>query len=220
LINNTEYDLFVTGDNADNARLFCEAALSRKPTGNYVILAGDRFDRNGFELKQHIDSILKPHVDAGRINILYETHIERWSHKQSVFEFEQVVSSYGTNIDAIISCNDEMGRGSLDVLRKYGAGEGIVITGQDATLSFVKGVYNGELTMTIYHPHKALGHQTAELVSQLLSGKKARNIANSETINGAAAIPTFKIKSVAVTRENLEEVLIKSGEFTLDQLKK
>lgn len=219
LINNTEFDLFVTGDNADNARLFCEAALTRKPKGNYVVFAGDRFDRNGFELKQYIDSILKPHVDAGRINILYESHIERWNKEIASFELDQVVSAHGTNIDAVIACNDAMGIGALEVFKKYGVAPGdVVITGQDATLPFVKGIYNGDLTMTIYHPHKILGTQTAELVSQILSGKKINDIANAKTFNGAAGIPTYKIKSVAVTRENLDEVLIKSGQFTLNQL--
>src|SRR5690606_22694299 len=63
LINNSDFDLFVTGDNKDNARLFVEMALQHKPSGNYVVLAGDRFDRNGFELKQHIDSLLQPHIE-------------------------------------------------------------------------------------------------------------------------------------------------------------
>jgi len=218
LINNTDFDLFVTGDNEDIARLLCQAALTRKPTGNYVVLAGDRFDRNGFELKQHIDSILKPHVDAGRINILYESYIERWNREIASFEMEQVVSAHGTNIDAVIACNDDMGIGAFQVLEKYNTAQGVVITGQDASLNFVRGVYNGDLTMTIYHPHNTLGYQIAESISLLLAGKNTSDIANAETFNGSATIPTFKIKSVAVTRENLDEVLIKSGQFTVNQL--
>lgn len=59
LINNVDYDFYFTGNNEDIARIFCETALSLKPHGNYVILAGDRFDRNGVELKEAIDSLLK-----------------------------------------------------------------------------------------------------------------------------------------------------------------
>ncbi len=220
LINNARYDLFVTGDNEDNAKLFCNAALTRKPVGNYVVFAGDRFDRNGFELKQHIDSILKPHVDAGRVKILYETYIEGWNRQRASFEMEQVVSAYGTNIDAVISCNDPMGLGAYDVLKKYNAEKGVVITGQDATLAFVKGVYNGDLTMTIYHPHKTLGYKTAELIASILNGEKWQGSGVSKTFNGTEYIPTYKIKSVAVTRENLEEVLIKSGQYSLEEIKK
>lgn len=218
LINNTDYDLFVTGDNEDNARLFCEAALSRKPVGNYVVFAGDRFDRNGLELKQYIDSILKIKVDEGSINILYETYVEGWNRERASFEMEQIINTYGTKIDAVIACNDPMGLGTLDVLKKYNAAEGVVITGQDATLSFVQGVYRGDLTMTIFHPHRTLGYQTAELVSQILSGKKSLDVSNATTFNGVADIPTYKIKSLAVTRDNLEEVLVKSGEYSLSEV--
>ena len=42
LINNTDYDLFVTGDNADIAKLFTDVALSRRPRRNYVIFDGER----------------------------------------------------------------------------------------------------------------------------------------------------------------------------------
>ena len=218
LINNVDYDLFVTGDNEDNARLFCEAALSRKPSGNYVIFGGDRFDRNGLELKQYIDQILKPHIEAGRINVIYETFVEGWNRERAAFEMEQVIQSHGTAIDAVIACNDPMGQGAYDALNKYNAAKGVAITGQDATLSYVQQMYNGNLTMTIFHPHNTLGYQTAELVAEILKGKNGKDMANATTFNGAASIPTFKIKSMAVTRENLEEVLVKSGEYTMEQV--
>lgn len=218
LINNVGFDLFVTGDNEDNARLFCDAALSRKPTGNYVILAGDRFDRNGIELKQNIDSILKPHIDNGQINLIYESYVEGWDRKRAAFELEQVIQSHGTNIDAVISCSDPMGIGVLGVLKKYEASNGVVITGQDGTLPFVQGIYNGDLTMTIYHPHKTLGYETAELILKILSGSNTGDLANAETYNGIEQIATYKIKSMAVTIDNLEEVLVKSGEYTMLQV--
>lgn len=218
LINNVDYELFVTGDNEDNAHLFCQAALSRKPTGNYVVLAGDRFDRNGLELKQHIDKILKPHIDAGRIKVIYETFVEGWNRERAAFEMEQIVQAHGTAIDAVIACNDPMGLGAYDVLKKYNAADGVVITGQDATLSYVQEVYNGHVTMTIFHPHRTLGYQTAELAAEILKGKSGKEMANATTFNGAATISTYKIKSVVVTRENLEEVLVKGGEYTLGQI--
>jgi D-xylose transport system substrate-binding protein len=219
LINNVDYDLFLTGDNEDNARLFCEAALSRKPSGNYVILGGDRFDRNGFELMQHINVILEPHIKSGKINMLYSTYIEGWSRERAYFELEQVINSFGTDIDAVIACSDPMGMGAYEVLAKYGAPEGIVITGQDATLGAVRSVNQGEMTMTIYHPHQILGNQTAELVYELLSGKRGSEIANSETFNGIASIPTFKIRSIAITSDNMEKELITTGQYTWQQIR-
>jgi len=218
LINNAEYDLFVTGNNKDNARLFCEAAFSQRPTGNYVVFGGDRFDRNGLELKQHIDSILKPHIESGKINLLYETFIEGWSRERAAFELQQVIDAYGTEIDVVISCNDPMGLGVNDVLSKYGKVGEVIVTGQDATLEAVQAIYNGDMYMTIYHPHKTLGYKTAELIVEMLDGKRARQLSNAFTFNGLKDIPTYQVNSIAVTKENLKEVLIDGGEFTLNEI--
>lgn len=219
LINNADFDLFVTGDNEDNARLFCEAALKNKPTGNYVVFAGDRFDKNGFELKMYIDSILKPHIESGSINLLYETFIEGWNRERAAFELQQVVDTYGTDIDVVIACNDPMGLGALAVMKNYDAHGGVIITGQDATLEAVRSIYRGEMYMTIYHPHKVLGYKTGELVDALLRGESAASLATAATFNGTADIHTVQIPSVMVTKDNLEEVLILSGEYAWEAIR-
>jgi D-xylose transport system substrate-binding protein len=219
LINNADFDLFVTGDNEDNARLFCQAALQNKPTGNYVVFAGDRFDKNGFELKLHIDSLLKPHIESGRINLLYESYIEGWNLERAEFEMQQVVDTYGTDIDAIIACNDPMGLGALAVMKKYDAHGGVIVTGQDATLEAVQSIYKGEMYMTIYHPHRVLGYKTGELVDALLRGESSGSLATAATFNGTSDIHTVNIPSIMVTRENLEEILIQSGEYAWEDIR-
>lgn len=213
LINNADFDLYVTGDNRDNARLFCETALEHKPSGNYVVFAGDRFDRNGMELKQHIDSLLKPHIASGNVNLLYETHMEGWNRERAAFEMQQVIDAYGTDIDVVIACNDPMGMGALEVLKQYDAHHGVIITGQDALQEAVQSIYQGEMFMTIYHPHQILGVKTAELVDALLKGERPSGLTAVTTFNGAANIATVNIPSVKVTKENIEEVLIQSGEY-------
>ena len=218
LINNAEYDLFITGNNQDNARLFCEAALSQRPTGNYVVFGGDRFDRNGLELKQHIDSILKPHVESGKINLVYETFIEGWNQVRTEFEFQQIVDAYGLDIDVVIACSDPLGLGVRNVLGKYGKLGDVIITGQDAMLESVKAVNKGEMYMTIYHPHKTLGYKTADLIVEMLDGKRSQHLSNAFTFNGEVDIPTFQVNSIAVTKKNLKEVLIDGGEFTLNEI--
>ncbi len=219
LINNADFDLFVTGDNRDNARLFCETALQRKPSGNYVVLAGDRFDRNGFELKHYIDSLLQPHIASGMVNLLYETHIEGWDRDRAQFEMQQVVDAFGVVIDVVIACNDGMGLGALEVLKKYDAHRGVIITGQDGSQEAVRSIHRGEMYMTIFHPHRELGHRTGELVDALLRGERSNNLATTSTFNGSSNIKTVNIPSVMVTKDNIEEVLIQSGEYTWEDIR-
>lgn len=219
LINNVEYDLFVTGNNADIARLFVEAAISRAPRGNYLVFAGDRFDRNGFEVKHHIDSLLAPHISAGRINLIYSSYVEGWSGDRAKFKLQQIIEAHGTDIDAIIACNDPMSLGSVEVLKNHGLAAGqVVITGQDAILETVRSIYRGEQTMTVYHPHRALGHKVADLVHQMFDGRDATDLAGSSTFNGLTSIPTYQALSMAITRENLQE-LVDLGEYTWEEIR-
>lgn len=218
LISNVDYDLFFTGHNSDNGRIFCEKALLDHPKGNYVILAGDRFDRNGVEQKNAIDSILKPHVDNGDIKIVYESNIENWFKENAAFELEQVLHSYGHDIDVVIAGSDPMAQGVIGVLSKYGLNGKVFVTGQDAELPAVRSIYKGDQHVTIYHPHKTLGIKAAELAFEILKGKKAKELANSTTYNGFAKIPTYQMKSVAITKENIEKELISTGEYSWAQI--
>lgn len=219
LINNADYDLFMTGNNEHLAELFCTTALDAKPRGNYVILGGDRFDRNGFELMQYIESTLAPHIASGAINLLYQTYIEGWSGERSAFELQQVMDAYGTDIDAVLTCSDIMGVSAVEVLRKYGLEGKVVVTGQDADLDAVQSVQRGEMTMTVYHPHKELGYKTAELVDEMLNGKDVSALATSVTNNGFAEIATYKMPSQLVTQETIEQVLIESGKYQWSQIR-
>lgn len=214
LINNVDFDFFVAGDNEGFARKFYEAAISHSPTGNWVILGGDRFDRNGFEIMQNIQALLQPHIASGRINLLYSTYIEGWNRQRASHEMQQVIDAHGTDIDVIIAFNDVMGLGAIDVLKQHDAHHDVLVTGQGANSEAVRSVYQGELFMTIYHPHRELGRRTAEMVNAILNGEDIDNLSTSYTFNGMTEIATVRFPSIMVTRENLEEVLINTGEFT------
>ncbi|ASB50101.1 sugar ABC transporter substrate-binding protein [Alkalitalea saponilacus] len=219
LINNSDYDLFITGNNQQIAQIFCDAALRLKPSGNYVVLGGDRFDRNGLELKQHIDSILAPHIESGRINLIYSTFVENWSGTRARFELQQILESHGTDIDAVIACSDPMGVGAIELLSEYGLEGDVVVTGQDAILDAVRQIYNGNMTVTVYHPHRALGHRVADLAFEMLNGERSSRLANWQTFNGFVEIPTYRMNSVAITRQNIEEELINVGQYTWSQIR-
>jgi D-xylose transport system substrate-binding protein len=219
LINNSMYDLFVTGDNEEIARIFCEGALEAVPSGNYVVLAGDRFDKNGFELKAHIDTILKPHEQAGEIKVIYETYIEGWNRERASYETQKILDSYGLKVDAVISCNDPMGLGVVEVLNKYGMADKVFVTGQDAILEAVRSIEDGEMNLTVYHPHKELGYKTGDLIAQILKENvNPEDLANASTFNGTQTIPTFRVKSMGVSRENLED-LVDLGEYSWDEIR-
>lgn len=219
LINDVSYDLYVSGDNQQLAVDFCEFVLEKKPSGRYVVLGGDKFDHNGYQLKNNIDSILRPFVEDGKIEIVYDTYIERWSREHAKYEFSNVLDTHGNTIDAVISCNDAMGLGVIDVLTRRGIVDDVVVTGQDATLEGVRSIYNGEMGITFLHPRKQLGQKTAELIIEMLiENKKGEEIADNKVFNGEFWVPASNVKSIPVTKENLD-ILVDEGIYSWPQIK-
>ena len=218
LINNVDYDVFFSGDNDYLAKLFCESALEYKPSGNYVVLGGDRFDRNGVELKNGIDSLLKPYTTKGDINIIYETYIEGWSRENAMYEFQQVIDVYGTNIDVILSSNDGMADGVIEVLEKHKTENQIFITGQDADIIGVRNVFKGKQSMTVYHPAKEYGYGVAELAFSLLQNKNPEDLTTKTVFNGLSYIPNVMVKSIKITASNINKELIETGVYDLNDI--
>ncbi len=206
LINNVKYDAFVTCDNFFMAQTWCNMALKRFPQGNYVIIAGDRFDKNAVEEKLGIDSVLNPEIKNGRIKLLYSGYMENWSRDMAKYEVEQVFESFGKNIQTIITCNDQMGDGVLEVLKKYKLEGKVFICGQDADPVGLKNIKDNFQDMTFYHPNKELGTTTADVAYNVLKNKFDKTMYSSFSFNGVTDIPTVRIKSIPITISNIIDV--------------
>ncbi|WP_066630697.1 sugar ABC transporter substrate-binding protein [Labilibacter marinus] len=220
LINNVAYDAFLSGDNQHLSNLFFQSAIKDHPEGNYVILGGDAFDRNGDELKKGLERLLKPYVDEQKINIVYKSAIEGWDRNIAMHEFEKVVNAYGDELDVIFTCNDAMADGIIEVLDKYDFDEDVFISGQDAELNGVRNVWAGKQSMTIYHPPKSYAYGAAELVNALLKQKQINKITSEVVYNGKIEVPTVMVKAKLITKENIQEELIDTGVYTMEELVK
>ncbi|NPA37896.1 MAG: substrate-binding domain-containing protein [Chlorobi bacterium] len=218
MIKSPDIDLFISGNNKKLGEDMCNAVLNKKPEGNYIILNGDKFDRNAVELQQSIDSTLKPYITNGSINILYETFIEDWSDKNGAYELDQAIALTGVKPDVIIAAYDGIADGSIKVLKKYGFAGQVLITGQDAELRAIKHILKGEQLMTIYHPMKRLASRAAIIAYNMALGKMPDKSEISYTDNGLARIPTIKNNSIPITKDNIDEVLIKHGVYTREQI--
>ncbi len=78
MIKNSDVDFFIASSNDVVGKAMVDAVLKEKPSGNFVILGGDKFDKNGEDLYAAIKKYLKPKIDNKQVNIVYETFIEKW----------------------------------------------------------------------------------------------------------------------------------------------
>ncbi len=218
MVKSNDLDLYISGNNKKLGEDMCTSVLNIKPTGNYIILSGDKFDRNAVELQQSIDSVLLPHIKSGDIKVLYKSYIEDWSGKNAEFELNQFLAFSGEKPDVIFAAYDGIAEGAIKALGRYDFAGDVLITGQDAELRALHHIVNGEQLMTVYHPLKTIASKAAELAFMLAQDKMPDNSEISYTDNGIISVPTIKINSIPVLKENIDDVLIKTGVYTSQEI--
>jgi len=219
LISNCELDVFISGNNDQLGKDMAGYVVDKKPRGNYIILNGDRFDRNAVELMASIEETLEPHIEAGRINILYKTYIEGWNPGHAAYELDQVLATNPESLDAVIACFDGMGVASIEILKKYGLDGDVIVTGQDAQVESCRRIIEGTQHITMYHPLKKNAYTAAEVATDIVNGVDLESKYDiTYANNGLMDVPTVQISSIPVTKENLDEVLIESGFYERSEI--
>ena len=124
-----------------------------------------------------------------------------------VYEHEDIVKG----VDGIMCGNDNLAGQVIRALsEKRLAGE-IPIVGQDADLEACQRVVEGIQTMTVYKPVEKLARRAAECAIALAKGESFY-AGDVTTINdGTYDIRYIGLTPIAVTKENLDEVIIGSG---------
>ncbi len=218
MIKNSDVDFFVASSNDLIGKIMVDAVLKEKPTGKYVILGGDKFDKNGEELQAAVKKHLKSKIDQKQVEIVYETFIEKWDPSIAAFEMDKVIALHGNDIDAVIAGYDGIAASVIDVLRANKLAGKVAVTGQDAELAGCKNVIAGNQCVTVFHPLKTIAEKGAEIAIEMAKGKKLKDFANSTDFNGLKDIPTHRVNSIAVTKDNIDRVLVGSGFYTQKEL--
>jgi D-xylose transport system substrate-binding protein len=127
---------------------------------------------------------------------------------------EQAITALGKNgFVGVYSANDGNAGGIVAAMKSNGVDpKKIPITGQDAELAGIQRIVAGEQYMTVYKAIKPEAEAAAQLAYDLLNGKQPEaGMVNGKTNNGQADIPSVLLKPVAVTKDNINDTIIKDG---------
>jgi len=73
--------------------------------------------------------------------------------------------------------------------------------------------------MTVYKAIKPEAEAAAQLAYNLLQGKKPENgVVNGKTNNGQIDVPSVLLKPIAVTKDNIQDTIIKDGFWKASQI--
>jgi len=215
IVRDADLDLYVSFDNVRVGELQARFLVDHLPTpgkGRIVRIYGAKTDNNAGMFKQGQDQVLAPLIARGDIKVLHEDWAEDWKPENAKRIMNAAITAHGTDFDAVLASNDGTAGGAVQALSEEGLAGKKLVTGQDADLVALQRIAGGTQSMTIYKPLRTLAQGAAEIAVKMSTGKPI--IARQTVHNGAIDVPAVLFDVVTVTRDNIDDTVIKDGLVT------
>jgi D-xylose transport system substrate-binding protein len=211
IIANCDLDYFISFDNVKVGEMMANDAVKLKPKGRYMLLCGDKGDKNAIWVRQGQHNVIDPLVKSGEINVVHEVFIEDWAPDNAYQEMKKYLNLSSLDVpDAILSSYDGMSTGAIKAIDENSISLFPVITGQNAELEACRNILKGKQSMTVYKPIKTEAEQAA-----ILAMKCAKNESIEKTgktsFNGLIEVPSILIEPISVNENNMKSTVIADG---------
>lgn len=205
IVKNATVDLYVSFDNEDVGTLMGKAVTRKLAKGDRVLMVcGARTDNNVL----CVESGFLKEIGTKGIVIEDKVYTDGW-------KAELAAEYVGSNMDkvrqvkAIMCGNDDIAGQVIRVLAENRMAGDVLVIGQDADLEACQRIVAGTQYMTVFKPVEKLAKCTAEAAVALAKGETV--VAEDTIDNGKAQVPYLKLEPLAVTKENMDTIIIDSG---------
>ena len=148
-----------------------------------------------------------------------EQPVKDWMASEAQKLMEQALTANKNKIDAVLAPNDGTAGGCIQALAAQKLAGKVPITGQDAELAAAIRIVQGTQSMTIFKDTRELGKKAIEMAVALSKGKTV-DTQGKTIFNNKKNIPSVLLTPYVVTKDNLDELLIKSGYLKKEQVYK
>lgn len=214
MIADAPVDFYVTQDSFKVGVLQAEAAVKATGgKGNYVLLMGQAGHSVANEITAGVESVLKKYPD---IKVVMKKNHEAWSGSLAMATVENALTQNKNNIQAILANNSGMAHGAVQALNEQKLTGKVFVAGADADLASIKDIMNGKQQFEVLKDIAPLAETAASVAFQLAKGEKP---APTQVIaSGTYKVPSIATPVYGITKENVEERIIKTGFHTKNAL--
>ena len=219
LITDADIDYYISFDNEQVGKLQGESLVKKLTDdgakGSIIMINGAPTDNNAKLFKEGAHSV----IDSSDYKVAKEYDTPDWSPDKAQQEMEQAITAVGKDgFVGVYAANDGTGGGAIAAMK----GNGIdpktrPTTGQDAELAAIQRILIDEQYMTVYKAIKAEAESAAELATALAMGKTPP-AADDKIDNGTKQVPSILLTPVAVTKDNINDTIIKDKFWTVDEI--
>jgi D-xylose transport system substrate-binding protein len=118
----------------------------------------------------------------------------------------------------VLAANDGLGNSVVSALKSRKLKQ-IPVTGQDATLQGIQNILTGDQCMTVYKAIKGEADAASKLAISLATGSAPpAGLVNGKSNDGTRDVPSVLLTPVAVTKENINDTVIKDGFIKKEEL--
>lgn len=214
-------DAYVSHDNElvgeVQGRAIVEALGDKAETSKIVMMNGSPADPNTALFKKGaLDEL------SSKVVIAKQYDTREWLPSVAKANMKAAIASFGLkNIAAVYSANDDMAGAVIDELKAAGATRIPPVTGQDATLAAVQRVVSGEQYMTVYKSFLLEATNAAQIAVYKIQGRDLQFdalIRDKVDSPDQKDIPSLLVPVVALTKDNIEQTVIKDDVYTVQQI--
>lgn len=170
--------------------------------GGILMMNGATTDNNAGSIKKGALSV----IDGSGYKVLAST--DTWDPDAAQEWVAGQITKFKDQIVGIYSANDGNAGGAIAALHAAGVNKVPPITGLDASQAGLQAILKGDQYMTVYNAFKSEAEKAAEVAYELAQGKKPQSDAE---VDGH---PASLNPPVAVTKDNIQDTVIKDGFFT------
>jgi D-xylose transport system substrate-binding protein len=207
MISDAPVDAYVTMDSFTVGVLQAEAAVrATGKKGNYIILKGQAGHSVAEEITKGVMSVLKKYPE---IKVVVEKSHDSWSSALAMATIENALTQHKNKIDAVLANNSGMAQGAVQALSEQGLAGKVFVAGADADLAAIKNIVAGKQNFEVLKDIAPLAQAAAQTAFKLAKGEKITP--TSTVANGKFTVPVVATPVYGITKENIEERIVKSG---------
>jgi len=184
-----------------------------------VMINGSATDSNMIPIRDGALSVFQPLIDAGKLTIVQTVDTPDWDPTKAQSEMEQILTATGGKVDGVYVMNDGMASGVLAAVNSAGIKPVPPITGLDCELAAIQRILVDQQYSSVYLPIDSMAAQAADIAYALATtGTFPQDLVARTVNNGAIDVPSVDIPVVNVDKSNIQEKIIDSGFWTLDEI--
>ena len=199
---------------------------------NFEITTGPLDDNNVVFFFKGAMDVLQPYISKGQL-VVRSGQVTReqcatpsWDEAKAQERMDNILTTNytGAKLDAVLCSNDSTSLGVQSALKSAGYNTADkpmpIVTGQDANLPNVKAIISGEQSMSVFKDTRALADQVVKMVEAIINGKEPEVNDTKSYNNGTKVVPSYLLQPQFVDKSNYQKLLLDSGYYKADDLKK